>query len=47
MTTCEICGRDSSTVKRARVYLTQFGNRSQVEREVCRECRKAEKEGNL
>jgi hypothetical protein len=47
MATCEICGKESDTVKRARIWLTNFGNRSQVERNVCRECRKAEKDGNL
>jgi hypothetical protein len=47
MDTCQICGMQTTNVKLSRVWLHQFGNRSQVERFMCRSCRKAESEGNL
>ena len=44
---CEVCGRQTDTVKTTRVFVTNFGNRSQVEKLACRNCREAEAKGEL
>lgn len=44
---CEICGKESNSVKLSRVYIVNYGNRSQVERMMCKSCRNLEKKGEL
>jgi len=47
MPTCEICGKETSSVKLSRISLTTYGNTSQVERLMCKSCRDLEKKGLL